>query len=283
MQQASSRFQAQGLSLTAISYDNAETLRSFSKRMSIGYPLLSDPGSTLIRRFHMLDPDNSERNIPAYGTRDVAYPGWFFIDPSGVVKEKFLDPFWGDRYTANNVIGKMFPELSEAAAVPPQSTPHLNVRATQSDTVASPGSRITLGVEIRMADGMHIYAPGVQGYRPVQLILDSSNAFETRPAVFPPSEILELKAIDEKAPVYRGKVRIAQDIVVSYRGALQSKLPRNRDEAIPVEVTGKLLYQACDDKVCYRLTEVPLHWTISVHRNDNLRPPPEDRQAARQP
>jgi hypothetical protein len=277
LQKAGSRFASQGLAFAALSYDHVETLRSFSERLKISYPLLADPGSEVIRRFQMVDPDNSGNNIPDYGSRDTAYPGWFLIDREGVVKERFLDPFWGDRYTANNVIDKLFPELKESSA-PPQTAPHLSVRSTQSDTVGSPGSRISLSVEIAMAPGMHVYAPGAKGYRPVELLLDSSDVYDPRPINYPPSELLQLRAINEEAPVYRGKLQIGQDIVISVRRSLGAKLPDQRDRSLPVEITGKLHYQACDDKVCYRPTEVPLRWKLDLHRNDSKRSAASDRQ-----
>ncbi len=277
LHEAGSRFATQGLKFAAVSYDPVETLRSFSERRKISYPLLADPGSEMIRRFKMVDPDNSGNNIPDYGARDTAYPGWFLIDREGIVKERFLDPFWGDRHTANNVIGKLFPELNEGSA-PPQTTPHLSIRTAQSDTVGSPGSRISLRVEIVMPPGMHVYALGAKGYRPIELLLDSNDAYDLRPISYPPSEILQLKAINEEAPVYRGRLQIGQDIVISVRRPLDVKLPDRRDQSLPVEITGKLRYQACDDKVCYRPTEVPLRWKLDLHRNDSERSAPADRQ-----
>ena len=277
MQKAQSRFQAQHIGLAALSYDTVSTLRDFSDRFHIDYPLLADPESKVIRAFQMLDPDNSGNNIPDYGAKNVAYPGWFFIDPSGTVRERFIDPFWGDRFTANNVIARLFPELSENRSAPLKA-PHLSAVTSISDTEASPGSRLTLSVDIDLPDRMHLYARGAQGYRAVALVLDASPNFETRPIAYPKAETLRLEAIDETAPVYRGHVRIQQDIVISFRRALGQFLPEDRALSHPVEITGKLQYQVCDDTTCYRPEEMPLHWRVAVHRNDQQRPKPENRR-----
>lgn len=276
MEKAHSRFQQRGIALAALSYDNVATLRDFSARKNIHYPLLSDVESKVIGDFHMIDPDDSTSNIPAYGAKHVSYPGWFFFDRDGVLKERFIDPFWGDRYTANNVIARLFPELIENRAAPVK-TPQLSVVTAQSDTTASPGSRVTLSVEIELPEKMHLYAPGAQGYKPVELILDPGNEFEARPALYPRSEILRLEAIGESAPVYRGKVRISQDVVMSFRSAFTNTLPKD-GTARTVEISGHLRYQACDDRTCFRPAEMPLKWRIDVHRNDQERPKPENQR-----
>ena len=63
--------------------------------------MLADPGSILIRKFRMVDPDNTENNVPAYGARNTAYPGYFVVNPAGVVTERFVDGRYDDRRTGN--------------------------------------------------------------------------------------------------------------------------------------------------------------------------------------
>ena len=48
--------------------------------------------------------------------------------------------------------------------------------------------------------------------------------------------------------MYAKPFRILQDITSAKPG--------------PLTVKGTLRYQACDDKVCYRPTNVPLEWTV---------------------
>ena len=43
----------------------------------------------------------------------MAHPGFFFIDTGGVIREKYFEAKYTDRFTPNNVIGKLFPELTE--------------------------------------------------------------------------------------------------------------------------------------------------------------------------
>jgi len=122
LQNAKERFEKQGLRLAAISYDRAPILMDFAKRHKIEFPMLADPNSQVICSFNVL---NSE----AKGmTKGMAHPGFFFIDESGAIREKYFEAKYTNRFTANNVIRKLFPELTEEV----------------SDTVEASHLRLTL-------------------------------------------------------------------------------------------------------------------------------------------
>ncbi len=126
LQNAKQRFEAQGLKLAAISYDSPAILQDFAKRHKIEFPLLADPNSEIIRSFNVL---NSE----AKGmTKGMACPGFFYVDGSGVIREKYFTAKYTDRLTANNVIAKLFPELS-AEVTQNIKAPHLQLTLAQSD------------------------------------------------------------------------------------------------------------------------------------------------------
>jgi hypothetical protein len=268
------------LGLAAITYDNQKTLKEFSQRFEIGYPLMADPGSIVIRRFRMLDPDNTGNNIPPYGMKDAPYPGYFVVDPKGVVRERFVEAVFSDRFTANNVIGRMFPELMETASGP-KPAPHMNLFLGQSDQRAAPGSRVTLIIDGVLPSGMHVYAPSVKGYKPIELVLKTSSEFSARPAEYPRAEIMHLNVIREDVPVYKGRFRISQDIVfASYTTDMDFELSLGigRSSSRQIPVSGVLRYQACDDKICYPPTEVPVSWNVEVHQVDRQRASPENQR-----
>jgi peroxiredoxin len=82
LQSAKQRFEAQGLRLAAISYDSPAILKDFAERHGIDFPLWADPNSEIIRKFNVL-------NTEAKGmTKGMAYPGFYYIDAGGVVREK---------------------------------------------------------------------------------------------------------------------------------------------------------------------------------------------------
>jgi peroxiredoxin len=63
--------QKRGLAVAAISYDSVAILEDFARRRQIRYPLLSDPGSVIIRRFGLLNTTFPEGDA-AHG---VPWPG----------------------------------------------------------------------------------------------------------------------------------------------------------------------------------------------------------------
>jgi hypothetical protein len=265
LQDAKPRFEAQGLKLVAISYDSPAILKDFGTRHKIGFPLLADPNSEVIRSFNVL---NSE----ARGmTKGMAYPGFFFIDSSGVIREKYFTAKYTDRLTANNVIAKLFPELGAEVTQNVQA-PHLQLTLAQSDRSVIPGGRVSLFAQIELPPDVHVYAPGVQGYKPIQLTLQQTPGVEFQPVIYPNSKTLYLDAIQEQVPVFEGKFRISQDLTVTPAKAsdvIRSVFSHKRTVAI----TGELKYQACDKTVCYPPTSVPLKWELEVLPLDLKRSP----------
>jgi hypothetical protein len=265
LQNARERFEAQGLKLAAISYDSSAILKDFAQRHKIDFPLLADPDSKVIRSFHVL-------NTEAKGmTKGMAYPGFFYLDPDGIIREKYFTPKYTDRLTANNVIGKLFPELSEEVTQN-VTAPHLQLTLAQSDRSVIPGGRVSLIAEIELPPDVHVYSPGVQGYKPIQLTLQQLPGIEFQPVVYPSSKVLYLEAIQEHVPVFEGKFRISQDLTVTpskASDAIRSAFSRERT----ISITGDLRYQACDQRVCYPLTSVPVKWQLQILPLDLKRSP----------
>jgi len=265
LQNARQRFEAQGLKLAAISYDSPAILKDFAGRHKIEFPLLADPNSEIIRSFNVL-------NTEAKGmTKGMAYPGFFYIDSSGVVREKYFTAKYTDRLTANNVIAKLFPELS-AEVSQNINAPHLQLTLAQSDRSVIPGGRVSLIAEIVLPPDVHVYSPGVQGYKPIQLTLQELPGIELQPVIYPSSKILYLEALQEHVPVFEGKFRITQDLTVipsRTSDAIRSLFSHKRT----VSIIGELKYQACDKTICYPPTSVPLRWELQVLPLDLKRSP----------
>jgi hypothetical protein len=244
-------------------------LRAFAEKKKITFPLLADPGSRVIRQFRMIDPDNTENNVPSYGAKDTAYPGYFVVNPSGVITERAIDGRYDDRRTANAMAAKLFPELLETRDRPIDA-PHVEIALGQTDVDVALGARLQLLVDLKLPAGVHVYAPGVDGYRPVALTFDASPWFKALPPRYPSSKMLELAAIRETVPVYERDARIVTDLIIADTSALMRELAKN---AAPQTVTiaARLQYQACDEKMCYPPAEIPITWTLTVKLPDQKR------------
>jgi peroxiredoxin len=87
-----------GIQVVGISYDDPGVLKTFSDRMKITFPLLSDPGSRTIDAYHI-------RNEAAKGKAEgVPHPGTFIIDQVGVIRAKLFLEGYRDRHTTEALI-----------------------------------------------------------------------------------------------------------------------------------------------------------------------------------
>jgi len=265
LQNAKERFEKQGIKLAAISYDSPAILLDFAKRHNIEFPLLADSGSKVIRSFNVLNAEAKGMN------KGMAHPGFFSIDDSGIIREKYFEAKYTNRFTANNVIAKLFPELTQEVSQSLEA-PHLRFTLSQSDRIVVPGSRLTLIADVELPPDVHVYSPGVKGYKPIQLVLHASGGIEPAPAIYPGSKTLYLQAIKEQVPVFEGKFRITQDITipVSKVGAGVRAL---LGSANTVSIAGELQYQACNATICYPPTSAPVKWEVRVEPLDLHRSP----------
>lgn len=229
--------------------------------------MLADPDSKIIRAYQVL---NSEATGQFNG---MARPGYFFLDTSGVIREKFFEAKYRERLSGNNVIAKLFPELSQEVTSTVEA-PHIQLAVGQSDHTAFPGGRVTLTAEVQLPPDVHVYAPGTKDYKPINLVVDGTPPVQLEPAVYPRSKVLFLPAIKERVPVFEGKFRITQDLQVSSAADFSGSLGA---DGKTVTITGKLEYQACDSKICFLPASVPVQWQVQVLPLDRQRAPEDIR------
>ena len=249
--------------MAAISYDSPAILKDFADRLKIEYPLLADPQSKIIAGYGVL-------NAGAAGMmKGMAFPGYYYIDPNGIIREQYFEAEYTDRFTANNVLAKLFPELAEEVSQKVEA-PHLGLELRQSDRAVAPGSRFSLAAYVELPQDVHVYAPGVNGYKPIQLELHPSPDVQLMPPNYPASKILYLEAIKEEVAVFEGKFRITSDARISANPDFIKLVGLN---GRTVTVSGQLNYQACDKTICYPPTSVPVSWQLEVLPLDRQRSP----------
>jgi hypothetical protein len=225
--------------------------------------LLADPDSKTIHAYDLLNEEATGMQ------KGFARPGYFLIDPNGIIKEKFFEAKYRERLTGNSLVAKLFPELGQEVTETLEA-PHLQLALEQSDAIGVPGTRVTLVAEVRVPPEVHVYAPGAQGYKPIKLVLEPTPELELKQLVYPASKILYLPAIKERVPVFEGTFRISQDVKVNTGSGFGGSL--GKDGTI-VAINGKLEYQACDKTTCYVPTSVPVKWQLQVFPLDRNRAP----------
>jgi hypothetical protein len=263
LEQNAARIRAQGLGLAAISYDSVAILKQFAERSHIAFTLLSDPDSAVIRRYGILN-ETIDKTSYQFG---VPYPGTYVLDRGGVVATKYFEDDFRVRDTAASILLRRFglkppaPEAFEAK--------HATLRPSPIEEELRPNQRVTLNVDISLPNKVHVYAPGVQGYKPVVFHLLDSKGFQADDPVFPPSKTVKLAAIHESVPVYAGQFRVYETITLASAQQIEPLL----DAARQLSVEGQFQYQACDDRECFVPETVPLKWTLKVMPFDRTRVP----------
>jgi hypothetical protein len=267
LQQHLEAIRNEGLGVVAISYDSIGALKNFGDRQHITYPLLSDPDSKIIRALDILN-DTTKPGTLTYG---IPYAGVYIVDAQGKVVAKYFEDDYTDRISTADILTRQF-GAPLAAAREVSETKHLQITTAASNDLARPGLRIALSLDIELKPGMHVYAPGVQGYIPIDWQLDEGGPAAKRHAFkYPDSEMLRLEAIGETVPVYRGRVRIVREITFGQEAALKP-LVTSTGELI---IKGSFRYQACDDRKCYVPQDVPLEWRLIYEGLDRQRAPAE--------
>ncbi len=162
LEQHQDAFKQLGLGVAAISYDSPAALHNFAERKGIHFPLLSDPDSKLIRELGILN-EIVPKDSPFFG---VPYPGSFVLDSSGVIRAKYFEDDYHERYTSAGILlhqfGLMPTETKEFMGK------QLKVTASATNSVVAPGQRIVLALDIEMKPKTHVYAPGVETYIPIE-------------------------------------------------------------------------------------------------------------------
>jgi hypothetical protein len=274
-------FRKRGFNIAAVSYDSPAVLRDFAKRRNIAFPLLSDADSQAIRAFGILN-ESVQKDSFVYG---VPYPGTYVLDAKGVVTGKYFEEEYAERVTASDILVRQFgatlPTMPTAGSAPAPDRvegKHLRVTESTSARYTIGGQKIALILTIEMQPGIHVYAPGVQGYKPLAWeMLPGAAGLPERlftPVTWPPSKTLHLKAIGETVPVYEKRIRLVREFTVPSDELLRTAT--SQDGRITLE--GLFRYQACDATTCYNPETLPVHFEVQVLRHDTERVPEELRR-----
>ena len=232
-------FDAAGIAVYALSYDEADALRDFRDAHGITYTLLSDPDSDVIRSFGILNTLIDPTDHPWYG---IPYPGNYVVNPEGTITHKFFD---------NNLAVRAGPEQLLRAA---QGQPMLESKASETApdavqvSVALDGNTLAptvqkdLVVSFSVPAGRHVYAePAPRGSVAVDVVLDENKRLVQRPLVRPTSAPHTLAGTGESFRVHHGVFELRLPLTVN--GAIGGG-------GTEISVSGEVRWQSCDNEGC---------------------------------
>ena len=209
-------------------------LTRFARAHQITFPMLSDKGSAVIRRYGILNT-----NIPPthmfYG---IPFPGEFLVAPDGRVADKVFLPDFQDRATASEVLLKDF-GIATGNDVVEIKSDETSARIQLSDSSAFSGQELAVAANFAIKPGWHIYGqPLPKGYVPTAISFDNAmvaqQSFE-----FPKPTPIKFVALGETLPAYTGDFKAIGKVL------LRKKLPAGEHK-----LAGELKFQECNDQIC---------------------------------
>ncbi|MFT5014069.1 MAG: hypothetical protein ACJAX5_001175 [Patiriisocius sp.] len=238
-------FEALGIKVLALSYDEPDALKDFQDAYGITYTLLSDPESNVIREYGILNTLIAEDDHPWFG---IPFPGTYLTNSKGDISHKFFE---------NNLVLRIGPEellrafsgeaLSEFVGnpiAPSTATDDIQPKVFLEGPKLAVGVLRHLVCQIDVPEGRHLYAdPAPEGMVPFTMTFDAQSQLVVRDIIRPMSEAHTVKGTGELIQVHHGRVELRFPITAN--AAITSPT-----EPVMLNLTGEVKWQTCDDEVC---------------------------------
>jgi hypothetical protein len=244
-------FRQQGLGVASLIPEPVETLREFTTRFGIDYPVLSDVGSVVIKRLGLVDPDFKTTDD---SLKDIPLAGTFVVDERGVVRDKFFEKTNTDRRTGGSILVMNGAPGTNSTEI---RTDHFKLLVSQSNLEVAPGQRIALALDFELEEKHHLYAAGDHSYRPLRLRVEPDPLLEIHEIRWPPPRPYFFAPLKETVPVFEGRFRALVDLTLRF------DLPPGSPER-EAHIAASLDHQVCSDKVCYPPGTLPLAWPLKL-------------------
>jgi len=234
------QFEAAGVAVYALSYDEPDALRDFRDAHGITFTLLSDPASEVIRAFGILNELIDENDHPWFG---IPYPGTYVTDAAGVIQAKFFENNLAVRAGPEQMLRALrgeAPDVEGASAASPPAEVEVDV-FLDGDALA-PTVQKDLVVRFRVPEGRHVYAlPAPEGSRAVDVVLDENPVVVARAIERPGTDAHQLAGTDEVFEVHHDTFELRLPLTVN-RGPSK--------QLAEIAISGEVRWQVCDDAVC---------------------------------
>ena len=241
LQEAMAQFDAAGVKLYTLSYDEADALADYAKAHGVSYTMLSDPKSKVIREFGILNTTIPADDHPWYG---IPFPGAYAIDADGVIAAKFFEHNFAIRAGPEQLLAAA---LGRNFEVPGERVPVEQVTVD----VSFEGKSLPVGLtrqivaRFRVPAGRHLYGqPTPEGLVAARIELDGNPGILSYTPVNPPTSPLTLSGTGDTLQVYEG------DVVLRLPVAQNATAIKKEDGKRWVTVSGRMVWQSCDEHEC---------------------------------
>lgn len=97
------QFNALGIGVVGMTYDDLSILKSFSERNVLPYPLVRDVDVRHVKAFDILNEDYA----PGHKGYGIPHPGIMYLDAQGVIRAKFADQGYKSRPALKEVYARL--------------------------------------------------------------------------------------------------------------------------------------------------------------------------------
>ena len=248
MRSAYAKFEANGIKLYAVSYDDPKALREFAEAQGITYPLLSDQDSTVIAQYGILNTQVSPDDAFIYG---IPYPGVFVCDEDGLVVSKFFHDSYKKRESPEALIDAALGHIQIEEEAPQTSGGDQGIAITAAvrggNSSLRQGIIRNLVVRFALKDGLHLYGePVPTGLTATQVTIIGPKDLQCLPARYPPTTPLYHEIMDINLNVWSDEVTIVVPFYPAGDLATEAAAPATTSASIDFEVR----YQACNEMEC---------------------------------
>jgi hypothetical protein len=240
-----------GIRIAAISYDSQDVLKGFADKHGIGFPLLYDRDSAVIRCFGIFN-SNIAPDLRAYG---VPHPVEYLVAPDGIVVRKYFVANYQHRVTASSVVLQEFGDLGQGGAVTTLQSGALTVEVRLSCAKAFAGQEIGYSARFKLEPGWNVYGkPLLDAYTATSITFDDPKIIR-QSLVFPQAHPMESTALGETLPAYSDSFQAL--------GSLLLEFPIDAGEAV---LSGELRFQQCSDTVCDPPQTIPSEVPLTIEQ-----------------
>lgn len=249
MEQSRALLEQHGLHLAAISYDSQDVLRAFAEKYSIGFPLLSDRDSAVIRRFGIFN-SNMAPELRAHG---VPHPVEYLVAPNGTVVRKYFVPNYQHRVTGSAVALREFGTAAPGAPAVTLQSGAVTVAVGFASATAFAGQEIGFVAKFAVEPGWHVYGSSVAApYIPTAVTFDGPKVVH-QSFRLPPAESIRFAVLKQTLPVHSGSF---QGI-----GSVLLKFPL---DAGRITLAGRVRFQSCSETVCEPPETLPFELPLTL-------------------
>lgn len=260
MRDAFEKFEANGIKLYALSYDDQETLAEFRRHHQIRYTLLSDIDSAVIKQFGLLNTEVSKSDAFLYG---IPFPGVYVCDNNGIVVSKFFHDSYKKRESPEALIDAALGKIVIDENAPSVSVHKDDVAITASvqggNASLRQGIIRQLIVRFELPEGLHIYGdPVPEGLTATTISVSGPEGLQVMPARYPPSSPLRLESLGVELQVWSDQVDVVIPIYATGELASECRPLDAPSTSLSIDIH----YQACNDTTC--LLPTHKHMTLEL-------------------